>query len=190
MRKLIWVGMGLVVLGFVPTILAQEKPASSTNVTRELQYPVVKEIGGVVIRDDAIEKPLPNTRVVFDVTADSKPSEVNKGMERVARLLNLFGGHAVDRKEAKVSIVIHGEATKVLLTDEAYKSRYQVNENPNRKILAELKAQGVEVVVCGQALAYKKIGDAELEAGTPVAAAALTFLINRQAAGFAYIPVH
>jgi len=47
----------------------------------------------------------------------------------------------------------------------------------------------VDVIVCGQALHYKKIDRSEVAADVPVAAAALTVLLNRQADGFAYVPV-
>ena len=47
----------------------------------------------------------------------------------------------------------------------------------------------MEVIVCGQALSYKKIERNEVAGEVSVAAAALTVLLNRQADGFAYVPV-
>ena len=39
----------------------------------------------------AAEQPRKGAKAVFDITADAKPGEVNQGLERVARLLNLYG---------------------------------------------------------------------------------------------------
>ena len=39
----------------------------------------------------AAEQPRKGAKAAFDVTADAKPGEVNKGLEQVARLLNLYG---------------------------------------------------------------------------------------------------
>jgi ubiquinone/menaquinone biosynthesis C-methylase UbiE len=60
-----------------------EKPA--------LVYPIIANQGGVLPRPDAVEQPRAGAQVVFDTTADAKPAEINKGLDRVARLLNLYG---------------------------------------------------------------------------------------------------
>jgi len=39
----------------------------------------------------AAEQPGKGAKAVFDITADAEPGEVNKGLEQVARLLNLYG---------------------------------------------------------------------------------------------------
>lgn len=64
-----------------------------------------------------------------------------------------------------------------------------MKHNPNLPLIRLLQKAGVEVMVCGQALVYKKMDRSEVASDIPVAAAALTALLNRQADGFAYVPV-
>jgi len=89
----------------------------------------------------------------------------------------------------KITIVLHGEATKSVLNDTVYKARFQVDENPNLPLIRELQKAGVEVLVCGQALNYKGFPDGEVADGVPIAAAALTVVVNKQTDGYSYFPV-
>jgi intracellular sulfur oxidation DsrE/DsrF family protein len=57
-------------------------------------------------------------------------------------------------------------------------------------VIAELRKAGVEVLVCGQALAYKGFKHDEVSEGIKVASAALTVVINKQADGYSYVPAH
>lgn len=45
------------------------------------------------------------------------------------------------------------------------------------------------MLVCGQALGYKKIDRSEVAVNLPVAAAAISVVMNRQADGYSYLPV-
>jgi intracellular sulfur oxidation DsrE/DsrF family protein len=89
----------------------------------------------------------------------------------------------------KITIVLHGEATKSVLNAAAYKERFQVEQNPNLPLIRTLQKAGVEVLVCGQALNYKGFPDGEVVEGIPIAAAALAVVINKQSDGYSYIPV-
>lgn len=154
-----------------------------------LEFPIVRNFGGVLARPKAVEQPRANAKVVLDVTADAKPDAVNKGLDRAARLLNLYGAAGLKGTDVKIALVLHGEATKSVLTDADYKRRFQVDANPNLPLIQELRQAGVEVFVCGQALNYKGFADEEVAEGIPIAASALTVVINKQADGFAYLPV-
>ena len=154
-----------------------------------LHFPIILKYGGVKPLPDAVEQPRAGAKVVFDVTADSKPDELNKGLERAARLLNLYGAAKLKATDVKIVAVLHGEATKAVLTDAAYESRTGHKTNPNLPLIAELRNAGVDVQVCGQALNYKGIADSEVADKVAVAVSALTVLVNRQANGFAYAPV-
>jgi intracellular sulfur oxidation DsrE/DsrF family protein/SAM-dependent methyltransferase len=155
----------------------------------KLESPIVPKHGGVLPRPNAVEQPRAGAKVIFDVTADAKPSEINKGLDRVARLLNLYGVAGLKGHDVKITLVLHGEATKSVLSDPAYRARFQVEQNPNVPLIRELQRAGVEVFVCGQALNYKGIPDVEVTDGIPIAAAAMTVVINKQAAGYSYLPV-
>ena len=169
----------------MPVVSAQDKSVAPG----QLVFPIIGKHGGVLPRPKAVEQPRAGAKVVFDTTADSKPADVNKGLDRVARLLNLYGVAGLKAQEVKITIVLHGEATKSVLNDTAYKTRFQVDENPNLPLIRELQKAGVEVLVCGQALNYKGFPDGEVADGIPIAAAALTVVINKQTDGYSYIPV-
>jgi ubiquinone/menaquinone biosynthesis C-methylase UbiE/intracellular sulfur oxidation DsrE/DsrF family protein len=154
-----------------------------------LEFPIIRKVGGVLPRPQAAEQPRAGAKVVLDVTADAKPGDVNKGLDRVARLLNLYGAAGKKAADVKIAIVFHGEATKSVLTDADYKNRFDVAANPNLPLIRDLQKAGVEVFVCGQAINYKGFADAEVAEGIPIAAAALTVVINKQTDGFAYLPV-
>ena len=169
----------------LPVVSAEDKAL----VPGELIFPIIANYGGVLPRPRAVEQPRAGAKVVFDTTADAKPADVNKGLDRVARLLNLYGAAGLKAQDVKITIVLHGEATKSVLNDTDYKARFQVDENPNLPLIRELQKAGVEVLVCGQALNYKGFPDSEVADGISIAAAALTVVINKQTDGYAYIPV-
>jgi hypothetical protein len=154
----------------------------------KLVYPIIPNVGGVVPLPGAAEQPRKGARVVFDITADAKPSELNKGLERVARLLNLYGSAGLKSSDVKIAVVMHGEATKSVLAHDIYKSKFGTQRNPNLGVIDELRKAGVEVFVCGQAMAHKGFKESDVTEGAKIAFAALTVVINRQADGYSYLP--
>ena len=141
-------------------------PAAAAAAPR-LEFPIVPGRGGVLSRPAAVEQPRVGAKVVFDATADARPADVNKGLDRVARLLNLYGVAGLTAQDVKITIVLHGEATRTILNDTAYKARFQTEQNPSLPLLRELQKAGVEVLVCGQALSYQGISDGEVADGIP-----------------------
>ncbi len=164
--------------------------SAAVPVSPDLQFPIISGFGGVVTVENGVEPPRAGMKVVLDVTAEAKkPDEVNKGLDRAARLLNLYGVSGLTASDVRVTVVLHGEATMSVLTDAAWESRFQTAHNPNLPLIRSLRKAGVEVFVCGQALSYKKIAREEVSPEIPVAVAAMTVLLNRQTDGFAYVPV-
>lgn len=156
---------------------------------KPLEFPLIADYGGVAKIAKASEKPQAGAKVVFDITAGSPTHEVNKGLERVARLLNLYGVAGLGPSDVKIAVVLHGEATKSVLNDEFYRDRFQAENNPNLPLVRELREVGVEVFVCGQALNAKGFPESTVGDDVSIAEAALTVVINRQSAGYAYVPV-
>ncbi len=62
---------------------------------RTVLFPQVAHYGGIVRIPNAAEPARRGTKIIFDITADSKPEELNKGLESVAR----YRAHI--RREAK-----------------------------------------------------------------------------------------
>ena len=154
-----------------------------------LVYPLVPGHGGVVALPQAAEQPRKSAKALFDITADTKPGIENKGLEQVARLLDLYGAAGMKAGDVQIAAVLHGDADKAALSDRAYAARFKVASNANLPLIRELKNSGVEVLVCGQSLHELGFKAEEVAAEVPVADSAMLVLINRQADGYAYIPV-
>lgn len=170
-------------------VVFEKVPNAALRSAAKLEFPIIPGHGGVLPRPKAVEPPRAGAKVVFDATSDTMPTDVNKGLDRVARLLNLYGTSGLKAQDVKITIVLHGEATKSVLNDVAYKQRFHVEQNPNLPLIRELQKAGVEVLVCGQALNYKRFQDADVSEGVPIASAALTVVVNKQADGYSYVPV-
>jgi hypothetical protein len=87
-----------------------------------------------------------------------------------------------------MAIVLHGAATKESLSNEAYTKLFS-KPNPNRELIGQLRAAGVEILVCGQALNHAGYDPAQTADEVKVALSAATAIINRQTQGFAYLPI-
>ena len=153
-----------------------------------LIYPLVPGHGGVVPLPRAAEQPRKGAKAVFDITAGAKPCEVNKGLEQVARLLNLYGAAGLKPGDVQIAAVCHGAADQAVLSDAAYLARFKLKTNPNLPLIRALKKAGVEVFVCGQSLHELGFKADEVAPEVPVADSAMLVLVNKQADGYAYIP--
>ena len=180
------IGISFVLTAALATGLAQGQPPPGKT---GLIYPLVPGHGGVVPLPRAAEQPRKGTKAVFDITADAKPGEVNKGLEQVARLLNLYGAAGLTAGDVKIAAVSHGEADNAVLSDAAYLVRFKVAANPNLPLIRALKKAGVEVFACGQSLHELGFKAEEVAPEVPVADAAMLVLVNKQADGYGYIPV-
>lgn len=155
----------------------------------KLVFPIIPNVGGAMPLPQAAEQPRQGAKVVFEITAGAKPDEVNKGVVRMARMLNVYGAAGLKATDVKVVAAFHGEAINTVLTDVAYQAKFGIEKNPNLPVLNDLRQAGVQVFVCGQALAIKGIDEADVAEGVTVAAAVLTVLISRQNDGYIYVLV-
>lgn len=166
--------------------------ANSTTRAMEpsFSFPLIPGYGGVAALPEATDQPRKGSKVVFDITAECKPDEVNRGLESVARYLNLNAQAGNAASDAKLTLVLHGGATKCALNDEAFGRHTNVARNPNLPLLRELNRHGVEVLVCGQSLARNKFLTSEVAGELTIAVSAMTVNVNKQQAGYAYLSIH
>lgn len=125
---------------------------------------------------------------MFDITAQKDPAEIAKGLTKVARWINLNAAAGVEPNEMRVAAVLHGDATKATLSDSAYAKVTKAKHNPHLKLLRELHEANVELFVCGRALAHHGYPQSAVVPEVKVATAALTVLVHKQNAGYAYLP--
>ncbi len=175
---------------FVVFEKADIKPATDSKASgTQRVFPIIAGYGGVAPRSGTIEPPRAGARVVIDATLGGKPEELNKSLERVARLLNLYGAAGLKGSDITIAIVLHGEATGTVLGDAAYQTKFGPEKNPNLPLIRALQAAGVEVSVCGQAMANHGYADADIAAEIPISTSALTTVMNKQADGYTTIVV-
>jgi intracellular sulfur oxidation DsrE/DsrF family protein len=173
--------------------------------------PPIQHYGPIAPTAGAKERPDPSLRyrVVFNIThADTSPDKANPSLESVARFLNLLAADGVRPQPGDVVAVVHGPATVAVLTDEAYArhsggmsvhgaslawfeqllSAGRPARNPSLPLIARLRAAGVTVSVCSQALHAQSIRADEVAPGVRLDVSALTTMANLQLRGYALIP--
>jgi len=119
--------------------------------------PIIKNFGTIYEVPDGV-KPDGNLeyKIVIDLKSSQRDKEsINPGLNNVARMMNLHVLGGVKPENLKVAVAIHGGATDVILTNEAYKERYEL-DNPNLELINALKDAGVELYVCGQSILGRK----------------------------------
>ena len=79
-------------------------------------------------------------------------TDVNLGLERVARVVNLYVASGVPVEELKFVVSVTGDATPAMLDNAHFKQFYGV-DNPNLKLINQLDKLGVKVSVCDQSVA-------------------------------------
>ena len=92
-----------------------------------------------------------NYKIAFDInTMADQPDQVNPAIKMVGALINAYEGHGVAPDHLHLVAVFHGPTIQVVLDDATYKARTGVDHNPNVDLINQLKAHGVQLVVCGQ----------------------------------------
>ena len=120
-------------------------------------------------------------------SSDEDNSKLNRGLESVARFLNMQARSGTSMDQLDVAVIVHGRAAKDLLTDAAYQSRFGMS-NPNTGLLAGLEKAGVTIYLCGQTAAYRGFDDKELNASVTMALSAMTAHVQLQTEGYTLIP--
>lgn len=127
-------------------------------------------------------------KVSMDVSATGEFSgSLNRRLESAARFLNMHARSGIDPKSIEFVIVVHGSAGKDMLTDDAYKARFDV-PNPNTMMLKALHDGGVKIYLCGQTAAHRGFAAEELNPAVSLAVSAMTAHVRLQSEGFTLIP--
>jgi intracellular sulfur oxidation DsrE/DsrF family protein len=156
----------------------------------EWEYPAVQGYGPVVPLPNASAQPNPELayKVVFDITQGTPgDARVNPGLASVARFVNLLAIDGKMPENSDIVAVIHGSATPDVIEDAAYMARFGT-PNPNTELFRQLAQNGVDVVVCGQAVIGSGFAPESVMDGVEVALSAMTVLANRQLEGYAVMP--
>jgi intracellular sulfur oxidation DsrE/DsrF family protein len=152
--------------------------------------PVIEAFGAVFdVPEIDWETPDVEYRAVFDVRDPAEaPGERNRGIETVARYLNMHAREGVPPEKLHAVLVLHGGAAKGALSDDSYRERYGT-ANPDRELIGALIDAGAEVVLCGQSASAMSRGfpAADLAPGVRLALSAMTALVAYQQQGYSLI---
>ncbi len=153
-------------------------------------YPVIKgpENAGVIPVKDPTEIPDPNIeyKLLFELVMnnpDSLAKEMNSGLVEVARVINLHVASGVPLKKIIPVIVIHAGALFAVTTNAYYKNKFKV-DNPNLKLIDDLKNIGAKFIGCGQAMAFIDLKKEDLLPVMKVSITAQTVLSHYQLKGY------
>jgi intracellular sulfur oxidation DsrE/DsrF family protein len=126
-------------------------------------------------------------RIVFSITQASKsPASVNAALDHVARAVNLYAAAGVPLSHLKFVAVVSGPATPLVLNDAQYRTAYGV-ANPNLALVAELRKAGVDVAVCGQAVAEHDFQYDWVDKSVTLSLSALTTVTTLEHQGYDFL---
>lgn len=148
------------------------------------------EYSGVAPVKDPTEVPDPTIdyKLLFELTVnnpDSVAKEINYGLVEVARVINLHVASGIPLNKILPVIVVHGGALSAFCSNKYYKEHYKL-DNPNQKLVTDLKNIGASFIACGQAMTFHKINKEDLLADMKVSLTAQTVLSSYQLKGYVW----
>lgn len=155
------------------------------------QTPTITDAGKIHPLPHAAYQPDPDAtyKVVFAMTRGSDdPGKISPALQRVARTVNLYADAGVPLKHMKFVAIASGAATAMALDDAHYKKQYGM-ANPNLPVIRQLRADGIDVAVCGQAVAEHHYQYDWVSKDVTVALSALTTITELQQKGYALMPL-
>lgn len=153
--------------------------------------PTVPGYGKMHYLPKAAYKPLPNAtyKVVFALThAGAKPDQVSPSLDHVARTVNLYVASGVPLSHLQFVAVAYGAATSLALDNTHYRAQYGV-DNPNLKLVGLLRKDGVDIAVCGQAVAEHDFEYGWISPQVTVALSGLTTVTVLEQRGYTLMPL-
>ncbi|MEN4575230.1 DsrE family protein [Pantoea agglomerans] len=98
-----------------------------------------------------------SNKIVFQINrSEGDIRKPNLGLERVARVTNLYYAAGVPLDQLKFVVSINGDAVSSALNNDQFSKAYGV-DNPNLKLISELKKAGVQVTICDQSVAFHQL---------------------------------
>ena len=154
------------------------------------EYPVIKGYGPVQPLPKAAVQPDKHLKykVLFDITHAAKEvGKVNPGLDHVARFINVMASGGIRPEKMSLVAVVHGDATPLILKNDLFKEKFG-QDNPNIKLIDDLKKAGVKLYVCGQALTDDNFKPEWVNPEIVLSLSALVAVPTFQLKGYAYLP--
>ncbi|HET6632271.1 MAG TPA: DsrE family protein [Rhodanobacteraceae bacterium] len=152
-------------------------------------HPLVPKYGGVYPRPNADMQidPAGTYKVFADVvTAKHAEGQPYKSLQRLARLVNLMGYAKVPPENVHIVALLEKQARTGGLNNETYRRLYGT-DNPNLKLLHDLKKAGVKLMVCSQAVAELGLQESDLDPSITVTLSGLSDTAIYGGQGYAFL---
>jgi predicted peroxiredoxin len=178
------------------TLIAQTPAAFSreeryAKLEPKMIYPLIKgsKMTGVIPIENISNKPAADqvVKLIFDFTQstanNAQGTQVNEGLEEVARVMNLHIAAGYKKENLKTVIIFHSGSLLSILNDDYYQRKYS-NSNPNNDLFNQFVKSGTELVVCGQSMQFRELEKKELLPAIQIAFSAKTTLTKYQSKGY------
>jgi intracellular sulfur oxidation DsrE/DsrF family protein len=156
------------------------------------QHPAINagEYSGIVPVNDPTEVPDPKIeyKILFEITynnPDSIAKDPNYALVEIARVINLHVASGIPINKIMPVIVVHAGALNAISNNAHYQERYKM-DNPNLKLINDLKNIGAKFIACGQAMAFFKVKKEDLLPDVKVSLTAQTVLTSYQLKGYVW----
>jgi intracellular sulfur oxidation DsrE/DsrF family protein len=161
---------------------------SAATIFGQASGPIIENFGKVYpVNPDYKTQTDLHFKVVFDVSKTAaSPENRNTYIETAARFLNMHAQNGVPIENLDVALIIHGSAYQDVLNDTAYAAKHQI-ANPNSELISALKMAGVQILLCGQSAASRKVVKADVLPEIAFSLSAMTALIQLQNQGYQLI---
>ncbi|MCB0461470.1 MAG: DsrE family protein [Flavobacteriaceae bacterium] len=161
----------------------------SLQTTAQENQGIIKDFGQtfLVENPDVKTDMNANHKIIFDVTQSSEDkSVVNKYIDTAARFLNMHAKAGLKPEQLHVAMTIHGGAWQDVMTNEAYKEKFGV-DNPNFELINQLTEAGVDVIICGQTAGARGLNKTNVNPNVKFALSAMTALLQYQNNGYRFM---
>ena len=162
---------------------------SNYIIAQDWETPIIKGYGEVKFFEQAasqLNKQL-DYKLIFDIKSNQIKNGVNKGLWTIARTLNLFEPSGIPSKKIELVASIHGEATFITLNNNSYRNKFG-RDKPNLNLIKQFKENGVELYVCSQANASRKINSRDQSINVIPVLSGIAVLSNHLLRGFILMP--
>ncbi|WP_312055052.1 DsrE family protein [Pantoea brenneri] len=151
--------------------------------------PAIEGYGKIHYEADAAFKPVAglSNKIVFQITrSDGAMTAPNLGLERVARVVNLYIASGIPADQLKFVVSVTGDATPAMLDNGHFRQFYGI-DNPNLQLIDELNKSGVKVSVCDQSVAFHHYPNSWIDKSVVHALSSPTTVSTLQNQGYAWL---
>lgn len=155
---------------------------------QSMLHPSIKDYGGVFDVPFATVKP--DSSIAYKIVVEmadkiENKTEAHESLDAAARMYNLLVHGGVPKQKIDLAIVIYAGATVSVLNNEEYHKRFGV-DNPNTRLIQEMKDAGIELLVCGQSIMRGHFDPKTVNPNVKIAVSRMTAVATYQMKGYAF----